>query len=92
MFLAYLSQLYGPVRELSSLANRIFVAAAGAERVLELLEEQPTVTERPGAVAIGRGRGDVELRGVRFRYPGAERDAVAGLDLVAVVRNRVVPR
>ncbi len=83
VFLAYLSQLYGPVRDLSSLANRIFVAAAGAERVLELLEERPTVVEREDAVAIGRARGEVELRGVRFRYPGAERDAVAGVDLVA---------
>ena len=82
VFLAYLSQLYGPVRELGSLANRIFAAAAGAERVLELLDEQPTVVERPGAVALGRARGAVELRGVRFRYPGAARDAVAGLDLV----------
>jgi ATP-binding cassette, subfamily B, bacterial len=83
VFLAYLSQLYGPVRELSSLANRIFAAAAGAERVLELLAERPTVVERPGAVALGRARGEVELRGVGFRYPGAARDAVAGIDLVA---------
>ena len=49
VFLAYLSQLYGPVRDLSSLVNRIFAAAAGAERVLELLDERPTVVERPGA-------------------------------------------
>jgi subfamily B ATP-binding cassette protein MsbA len=81
VFLAYLSQLYGPVRELGSLANRIFAAAAGAERVLELLEERPTVVERPDAVDPGRIRGAVELRGVRFRYPGATRDAVAGVDL-----------
>ena len=81
VFLAYLSQLYGPVRELSSLANRIFAAAAGAERVLELLEERPSVTERPGARALGRAGGRLELRGVRFRYPGAPRDALAGVDL-----------
>jgi ABC-type multidrug transport system fused ATPase/permease subunit len=81
VFLAYLSQLYGPVRELSSLANRIFAAAAGAERVLELLDERPTVVERPGATALGRTRGDIELRGVRFAYPGAAREALAGVDL-----------
>ena len=82
VFLAYLSQLYGPVRELSGLASRIFAAAAGAERVLELLDERPTVVERPGAVALGRARGEVELRGVRFAYPGATRAALDGLDLV----------
>ena len=82
VFLAYLSQLYGPVRDLSSLANRIFAAAAGAERVLELLDERPTVVERPGAVALGRATGEVALRGVSFRYPGATRDALTGIDLV----------
>ena len=81
VFLAYLSQLYGPVRDLSSLVNRIFAAAAGAERVLELLDERPTVVERPGATALGRARGAVVLEGVRFRYPRAERDALAGVDL-----------
>ena len=83
VFLAYLSQLYGPVRDLSSLVNRIFAAAAGAERVLELLDERPTVVERPGAVALGRARGAVAFEDVRFRYPGAGRDALAGVDLVA---------
>ena len=39
------------------------------------------MTERPGAVALGRARGEVELRGVAFRYPGAARDALRGLDL-----------
>ena len=81
VFLAYLSQLYGPVRELSSLVNRIFAAAAGAERVLELLDERPTVADRPGALALGRARGAVALEDVRFRYPRAERDALAGIDL-----------
>ena len=83
VFLAYLSQLYGPVRELSSLANRIFAAAAGAERVLELLAERPSVVERPNALELGRARGTVELRGVGFRYPGAGRDAIHDIDLVA---------
>jgi ATP-binding cassette subfamily B protein len=81
VFLAYLSQLYGPVRDLAGLANRMFTAAAGAERVLELLEERPTVTEKRLALALGRARGEVTLSGVSFRYPGAPDDAVRGLDL-----------
>jgi ATP-binding cassette, subfamily B, bacterial len=32
-------------------------------------------------LALGRARGEVDLRGVRFRYPGAARDAVSGVDL-----------
>src|SRR5206468_10975676 len=44
VFLAYLTQLYSPVRALSRLSNTIFSASAGAERVLELLAEEPRVT------------------------------------------------
>jgi ABC-type multidrug transport system fused ATPase/permease subunit len=53
VFVTYLTQLYEPVRALGSLSNTIFKAAAGAERVIELLEEKPRVVDRPGAVRLG---------------------------------------
>jgi ATP-binding cassette, subfamily B, bacterial len=81
IFIAYLSQLLGPVRELSSLATMIFRALAGAERVMELLDERPQVTDRPGAKTIGRARGALELDRVGFVYPGARRPAVSGVSL-----------
>jgi ABC-type multidrug transport system fused ATPase/permease subunit len=79
VFLAYLTQLLGPVRDLSSLSNSVFAAAAGAERVIELLDEEPRVADREGAVAIGRARGVVEVQDLTFRYPGAERPALDGV-------------
>ncbi|MDP2711343.1 MAG: ABC transporter ATP-binding protein [Solirubrobacteraceae bacterium] len=81
VFMGYLTQLYGPIRDLSSLSNTIFAAAAGAERIIELLQEQPTVVDRPNAAVLSDVRGRVELRDVRFRYPGAARDALAGVSL-----------
>jgi subfamily B ATP-binding cassette protein MsbA len=83
VFLTYLSQMYGPVRDLSSLSNTIFAASAGAERIIELLEERPTVSDTPDARPLRRVAGNVELRDVTFRYPGASRDAVAGVSLRA---------
>jgi ABC-type multidrug transport system fused ATPase/permease subunit len=83
VFLAYLSQLYGPVRDLSSLSNTIFAASAGAERVIELLDEEPGVTDAPHARPLHRVAGTVELRGVTFRYPEASRDALRDVSLVA---------
>jgi subfamily B ATP-binding cassette protein MsbA len=81
VFLTYLSQMYGPVRDLSSLSNTIFAASAGAERIIELLEERPGVSDAPGARPLRRVAGQVELRDVAFRYPGAVRDALEDISL-----------
>jgi ABC-type multidrug transport system fused ATPase/permease subunit len=81
VFITYLTQLYGPVRDLGSLSNTIFKAAAGAERVIELLDEEPRIVDKPGAVRLGRARGVLELDDVGFSYPGA---AVPALEDVSV--------
>ena len=83
VFVAYLTQLYGPVRDLSSLSNTIFKALAGAERVIELLEERPRVTDKPAAVRLGRARGVVELEAVTFRYPGSPAPVLREISLSA---------
>jgi ATP-binding cassette, subfamily B, bacterial len=79
VFITYLTQLYGPVRDLSSLSNTIFKAAAGAERVIELLDERPLVTDRPGARRLEPARGFVELEHVSFSYPESEARAIKDL-------------
>jgi ABC-type multidrug transport system fused ATPase/permease subunit len=80
-FLAYLGLLYRPVRDLGQLSTTVFAAAAAGERVLELLAEQPAVTERPGASSLGRAAGRVELEDVTFRYSGRSRPALDRVSL-----------
>jgi ABC-type multidrug transport system fused ATPase/permease subunit len=79
-FLAYLSQLYRPLRALSSLYQQVFEATAGAERVIELFDTKPRVTERPDARDVGRAAGQLELHDVTAAYPGAP-PALAGVSL-----------
>jgi ATP-binding cassette, subfamily B, bacterial len=81
-FLAYLSQLYRPVRDLSRLGQTVFEASAGAERVIELLDTRPRVREVPGARPLTRVRGQLELEGVSFHYPGASEPALDGVSLL----------
>lgn len=82
-FITLLSQMYSPIRTLGSLTSSMFQAAAAAERVVELLDQEPRVQNEPGARELaGRARGHLEFSGVRYRYPGATADAVAALDLV----------
>ena len=82
-FIAYLSQLYSPVKGLGSLMNAAYSASAGAERVLEVLDEQPGVSDRPGARDVGRVRGRIELDRVGFTYPGRNRPALDEVSFAA---------
>src|SRR5882757_9781544 len=87
-FLIYLSQLYAPARSLAGLATTAYAAGAGAERVIELLDQKPASTPRlarPAAasgpaglngMAGQPGRRGVEFNRVRFRYPGQQADAL----------------
>jgi ATP-binding cassette subfamily B protein len=81
VFLAYLTQLYSPIRGLSRLATTIYSASAGAERIIELLDEQPSVVDRPDARRLPHATGFVELDDVTFRYPGTDRPALSSVSL-----------
>jgi ABC-type multidrug transport system fused ATPase/permease subunit len=81
VFLTYLSKLFSPIKGLSRLTNSLFAASAGAERVIEFLDERPAVTDPPRPVPAARRQGDLRFEDVRFRYPGAPRDALGGIDL-----------
>ncbi|CCF84010.1 ABC transporter ATP-binding protein [Nitrolancea hollandica] len=69
VFLAYLSQLYGPIRGLSSLVNVAYSASASAERIIEFLELRPSVSDPDYPAALDRVRGSIIFSGVSFRYP-----------------------
>ncbi|MFE2074775.1 ABC transporter ATP-binding protein [Streptomyces misionensis] len=77
VFLALIGKMYGPVRGLSGLATTFYTAAASAERIIELLDQRPQVTERADARPIGRAHGSVEFDRVWFRYPGSTPWALA---------------
>ncbi len=68
-FFLYLEMFYQPVRALSGVWEGVQQALAGAERVSELLQEQPEVAERPDAIALqGQAQGQISFRNVSFRY------------------------
>ncbi len=68
-FFLYLELLYQPVRILSASWEQVQEAMAGTERVVELMDEEPDVRERPDAVELqGRARGTISFHDVSFRY------------------------
>ena len=69
VFMTYLTQLYDPIRGLSQLAASLHSAAAGAERVVEILDEPVAVTSHPDADRPRRGawRTSTRRRHVQLR-------------------------
>ncbi len=83
-FMTFLAQLYGPIRSMARLSNRLYSASAGAERIIEFLDAEPAVRDRPGARALARADGHVELADVCFSYPHAAPDAEPALSNVSL--------
>jgi ATP-binding cassette, subfamily B, bacterial len=83
-FLIYLLQLFGPVRDLAQLSGTVFEAAAGAGRIVELLDQTPTVTVKEHPLSLVKVGGELVMRDVAFRYPGASSDAVAGISFAVL--------
>ncbi|MGE5123783.1 MAG: ABC transporter ATP-binding protein [Acidobacteriaceae bacterium] len=68
-FFLYLDIFYQPVRDLSNAWEQIQGSLAGADRVSDLLAEQPEMHNCPGAVRLeGRSQGHISFQDVHFEY------------------------
>jgi ATP-binding cassette subfamily B protein/subfamily B ATP-binding cassette protein MsbA len=82
VFLAYLRAFYDPLNALMYAPSALHFVAGSARRVMEVLEAEREVAERPGAAPLARARGQVALQGVTFGYePG--RPVLRAVDLEA---------
>jgi len=67
-FLAALMLLYEPVKHMTSVNNIIQQGLASAERVFEILDISPEISDAPDAVDLPRSSGHITFHGVSFRY------------------------
>jgi subfamily B ATP-binding cassette protein MsbA len=79
-FITAMLMLIAPLKHLADVNAPLQRGLAAAESVFQLLDEQPEPDG--GTVPLGRARGEVAFEGVGFSYPGAERKALSGIDLV----------
>ncbi|MDE3067375.1 MAG: ABC transporter ATP-binding protein [Verrucomicrobiota bacterium] len=68
VFLAYLKNAFRPIQEFAKYTARLSKAAAGGERVLDVLQHVPDVRDLPGAVQAPPFRGEVRFENVSFAY------------------------
>lgn len=80
-FTAAVILLYGPVRQLSRMANTVQQSIASVERVFEILDTPPAIVDAPGARVLTGFAGNLVFEGAGFRYPEAEDWALRDISL-----------
>ena len=76
----YVTQLYGPLAQLSNARVDLMTALVSFERVFEVLDLPASITERNDAHVLKDPKGHVRLEGVRFRYPSGDGVGLASLE------------
>jgi ABC-type multidrug transport system fused ATPase/permease subunit len=67
-FVATLAYLFEPIQQLSQLYTTYQSGMAALEKIFQLLDVTPALTDRPGASALERIRGEVRFEDVSFAY------------------------
>ncbi len=92
-FVAALSNLFEPIQQLSQLYATYQSGMAALEKIFQLLDVRPDLTDREDALELGRIRGEVSFDDVSFAYTrpvserssnGSEPEQVLALDHVSL--------
>ena len=67
-FLQFNEMFWRPIRDLSEKYNILQTAMASSERIFQLLDDKSVLSVHPSPVPLGKVRGNVEFRNVRFAY------------------------
>jgi ATP-binding cassette subfamily B protein len=79
-FLGYATSFFDPVQQLSQLYSTFLSAVAALDKIMEVLVEEPGVTDRMGATDLERIRGHVRFDHVQFAYRTGP-EVLHGIDL-----------
>ena len=85
-----ITRLYGPIDQLTSLQINFLTALVSFDRVFEVLDLKPLITERPGASVLPVGDSgdgtapDIEFDRVCFQYPAASDVSLPSLESIAL--------
>jgi len=83
-----LTRLYAPLTALASARVEVMSALVSFERVFEVLDLKPLITEKPDSQQVPAGPVSVEFDDVHFGYPSADKVSIASLEEVAILDSR----
>jgi len=79
-FVGYLANFFDPVQQLSQLYNTFLSATAALDKIMDVMDEEPEIRDKPDAYELPPIGGHVRFEDVRFSY-GTGPEVLHGLDL-----------
>ncbi|TMK92626.1 MAG: ABC transporter ATP-binding protein [Actinobacteria bacterium] len=67
-FLLLVQNFFDPVQQLSQLYNTFLSATAALDKIMDVMDEEPEVLDRPQAQPLATAQGHVRFEAVRFGY------------------------
>jgi len=89
IFVAYVTSLYKPVRDLGRLSAKVSRAGVSAQRVAEILDIAPDIEDEPDALDLQRPTGEIVFEDVSFRYDPQRPPVLDRLSLRIAAGERV---
>lgn len=71
-FLFAIFQMMPPIKELSSVNNRIQEASAAGDRIFEILDTEPDIKDAPDAIELKEFKDSIHFKNVSFKYEDSE--------------------
>lgn len=91
-FLFAIFQLMPPIKELSSVNNRIQESSAAADRVFDILDIEPNIKDTPDAIDKDDFENEIEFKNVSYSYEDSESEVLENIsfkvnrgDIIALV-------
>jgi len=81
-FVGYLNQFFDPIQQISQLYTTYQQGMAALDKIFDLLDTAPDMTDKPGALDPGEIRGELRLEDVSFSYSDGGEWALREVDLV----------
>ena len=75
-FITAFSLAYEPIKRLAKLNNTFQIGLGAADRVFELMDMAPDITDQPGAITLNSPLPDIRFEMVSFQYQGSDGPAL----------------
>lgn len=80
-FITAFTMSYEPMKKLARLNNSLQLGLGSADRVFDMLDRTPSVTDSDDAVEVDLSKPDIEFKNVSFQYEGETRQALNDVSL-----------